>query len=350
MWLHLDVEAAIRRAMDLERARLAEQYIIDEAVQFVRRQTEEAPSSSSDMQIVLVDPTPEDEAAFSRSRSSSMPPEFESINEYLAHLRAKYKMKKKTFMARPRVVPPISISLPSDTPSSASTPSSNPTPGSAAIRGRFKKTARKRVPRTPLPPRAPVQSVSEDEPVPPQKEVEAGSSSNTQSVFEQAQETADAIPAEVEVKVEVDEMSQEEFEYFGTTNLTFSQAQMLDAMRSAARVKKGKKGDLSQDPEYPAWAFKVKKVHLPSGTVPIDFSPPSQQQQVVGMDEDADLRRAIEDSLETERQEKERAEREHLEDLARIREAEEAELKELWDRCEEGSEQMRRERERQHRS
>ena len=41
------------------------------------------------------------------------------------------------------------------------------------------------------------------------------------------QKAAEVIPAEVEVKVEVDEMTQEEFEYFGTDNLTFSQAQML---------------------------------------------------------------------------------------------------------------------------
>ena len=50
------------------------------------------------------------------------------------------------------------------------------------------------------------------------------------------------------------------------------------------------------------------------------------------MDEAADMRRAIQESLELERQEKERAEREYLEDLARIREAEEAELKELGTR------------------
>ena len=67
------------------------------------------------------------------------------------------------------------------------------------------------------------------------------------------------------------------------------------------------------------------------------------------MDFEVILRRAIQESLECKRQEKERAEREHLEDLTRIREAEKAELKEIWDRCEEGSEQIRRERNKHHR-
>ena len=143
------------------------------------------------------------------------------------------------------------------------------------------------------------------------------------------------MPPEVEIKVKVDEMTQEEFEYFGTTNLTFSQAQMLVAIRANSRAGKGKV-HMSQDP----WAFKVRNLHLPSETIRGDAS---RQEQSVGMNEAADMRRAIQEFLELERQEKERAEREHLEDLARIREAEEAELKELWDRCEEGSEQKREE-------
>ena len=133
--------------------------------------------------------------------------------------------------------------------------------------------------------------MSEDESVPHQeKEKQAGSSSQTPqtpSLFEQARKDVEAIPPEVEVKVEVDEMTQEEFEYFGTTNLTFSQAQMLDAMRANSRVGKGKV-DMSQDP----WAFKVRNLHPPSGTIPVDASS-SRLTQSVGMDEAADMRRAI---------------------------------------------------------
>ena len=102
--------------------------------------------------------------------------------------------------------------------------------------------------------------------MPHQEEVQTESSTReahetqTPSLFESAQKAAEAIPAEVEVKVEVDEMTQEEFEYFGTTNLTFSQAQMLDAMRANSRVGKGKV-DLSQDPEYSAWASLLMTHH-----------------------------------------------------------------------------------------
>ena len=113
-------------------------------------------------------------------------------------------------------------------------------------------------------------------------------------------------------------------------------------MRANSRAGKAKV-NLSQDPEYSPWAFKVKNLHLPSETIPVDASS-SRQEQSVGMDEAADISRAIQEPLELERLEKERAEREHLEDLAKIREAEEAELKELREKCEEGSEQIRRER------
>ena len=77
-------------------------------------------------------------------------------------------------------------------------------------------------------------------------------------------------------------MTQEEFEYFRTTNLTFSQTQMLDAMRANSRAEKGKV-DMSQDP----WAFKVRNLHPPG-----DASS-SRQEQPIGMDEAEDMRRAI---------------------------------------------------------
>ena len=150
-----------------------------------------------------------------RSQSSALPPEFASTDDYLAHFNKKYGLKSTT---HPRVVIATAVPNPS-APTAASSPS-DPSPGSTFIRGRIKRTARKRVPR---PPRASVQIVSEDESEPHQEEGQAGSSSQTQSLFEQAQKAAKAIPAEVEVKVEVEEMTPEEFEYFGTTNLTFTQ-------------------------------------------------------------------------------------------------------------------------------
>ena len=134
-------------------------------------------------------------------------------------------------------------------------------------------------------------------------------------------------------------MTQEEFDYFGTTNLTFEQARILDAMRSEARYGKGK-APLSSDSELPAWTFKTKK---PSDVFPTEL--PSSSREVTMV---ADIEPEIlEESVELERQRRKRIERELQEDLARIREAEEeAQSKELWDKCEEGSEQIRRERER----
>ena len=68
--------------------------------------------------------------------------------------------------------------------------------------------------------------------------------------------------------------------------------------------------------------------------------------QPIGMNEVADLKRAIEESLEFERIRKAKAEKEHQEILAQI---EEAELKQMWDRMDEEHEQNRRERNKRHR-
>ena len=68
--------------------------------------------------------------------------------------------------------------------------------------------------------------------------------------------------------------------------------------------------------------------------------------QSIDMNEAADLKRAIEESLEHERIRKEKDEREHQEILAQI---EEAELKQMWDRIDEEHEQNRRERNKRHR-
>ena len=63
------------------------------------------------------------------------------------------------------------------------------------------------------------------------------------------------------------------------------------------------------------------------------------------MNEAADLKRAIEESLELERIRKAKAEREHQEILAQIKEAE---LKEMWDKMDEEHELNRREKNKRH--
>ena len=63
------------------------------------------------------------------------------------------------------------------------------------------------------------------------------------------------------------------------------------------------------------------------------------------MNEAADLKRAIEESLELERIRKAKDEREHQEILTQIKVAE---LKEMWDKMDEEHEQNRRERTKRH--
>ena len=143
----MDFEAAIRRAMEFERARRAENIIRNEAVQFIRQQATAASSSQpADRQLMLADPAPEPEDVPLRTRSSALPLEFASTDEYLAHLSQKHGVK---FMTRSRVVTPVSKDPPSPAPSTAPTPASSPsdpTPGSTFMQGRIKRTARKRVP------------------------------------------------------------------------------------------------------------------------------------------------------------------------------------------------------------
>ena len=102
---------------------------------------------------------------------------------------------------------------------------------------------------------------------------------------------------------------------------------------------KGKgKADFFHDPNLPAWTVKVKNIHLPSGTVPMVDSASGQS---IDMNEAADLKRAIEESLEFERIRKAKAEREHQEILAQIKDSE---LNEMWAKMDEEHEQNRRER------
>ena len=144
----------------------------------------------------------------------------------------------------------------------------------------------------------------------------------------------------------MEDLTPEELDrYGGANNLTFHQVQLLDAEKADARdaqtrVKgkgKGKgKADLSHDPDFPAWNVKIKNIHLPFGTIPIRDSALGQS---FGINEAADLKRAIEESLELERVRKANEEKEHQEILAQIQEAE---LKEMWDRMDEEHELNRR--------
>ena len=132
------------------------------------------------------------------------------------------------------------------------------------------------------------------------------------------------IPPLVEVKLEVEDMTPEEFEHFGYTDrLTQEQFFVLDAERAKAQRKgKGKvkgKGKASSsqadDPNYPVWNVKVKVIHYPFGSIPISDSPYGE---FAGFTEVSDLKRAIDASIESERLRREKAEAELQEMIAQI--------------------------------
>ena len=112
-------------------------------------------------------------------------------------------------------------------------------------------------------------------------------------------------------------MTPEEFERYGWTDrITFDQLVCLDAERANAKhsQEKGKgkgkgkaKSSQPDDPSYPVWNVKVKTVHLPHGSIPIEDS---EFGNFAGLSEVSDLKKSIEESLEVERQRRAREERE----------------------------------------
>ena len=145
-------------------------------------------------------------------------------------------------------------------------------------------------------------------------------------------------------------MTPEEFERYGNTDrLTYEQLFVLDAERTQAKglqeKRKGKgkgkaKSSQPQDPDYPAWNVKVKVVHLPHATIPIGES---EDGRAFGLDELSDLKKAIAESLETERLRKANEERELQQILAQI---DQQQMNEMWAKMNEEHEENQRERER----
>ena len=180
-----------------------------------------------------------------------------------------------------------------------------------------------------------------------------GEASQTQLLSHIVQETSD-VPPEVVVKLEVEDMTPEEFERYGSTDrLTYEQLFVLDAERAHAKnlQEKGKgkgkeKGkamsSLPQDPDYPAWNVKVKAVHLPHRSIPIEDT---ELGRSFGLDEASDLKRAIEESLEEERIRMANEERELQQILAQINQQQ---MDEMWAKMNEEHEQNQRERNKRH--
>ena len=148
-------------------------------------------------------------------------------------------------------------------------------------------------------------------------------------------------PPLVEVKLEVEDMTADEFERYGWTDrITFGQLACLDVERANAkhphvkekgkRKGKGKSREV-EDSDYPVWNVKIKVIHYPNGeSIPI-----SDIGEFAGITEVEDLKRAIDESIESERLGREKAEAELQEMIAQIDQSEkDAQLAKLQEECE----------------
>ena len=153
-------------------------------------------------------------------------------------------------------------------------------------------------------------------------------------------------------------MTPEEFERYGYTDkFSFGQMACLDAERARAKptqpISKGKgkgkgKGkrkaqEVEEDPNFPVWNVKIRAVHYPNGEV----TPFSDATGFPGYKEVENLKRAFEESVESERLRRERDEEELQQIIAQIdRNVHEAELAKLQKENEER--QKERERTKKH--
>ena len=158
---------------------------------------------------------------------------------------------------------------------------------------------------------------------------------------EQEMPVVQAVPILKEVKLEIEDMTPEEFEKFGFTDkLSFGQMACLDADRASAMPtppiskSKGKskgKGkrkaqEVEEDPNFQVWNVKIRAAHYPDGVV-IPFDDATG---FPGYEEVENMKRAFEESIESERLRRERDEEELQQIIAQIdQNVHEAELAKL---------------------
>ena len=310
-----------------------ERLICDEAIRFMGQR--QSASRETNLKMVLAD-------------QPEVPPTAEPASAPVANLFEelcmKYGFKRPEPLVRV-IAKPIPPSAPVPVP-----------PPVSFSQSRVKKTlAKKKVTSSPsASPDNEEESIAAPEDIEIERVPLQGEASEPQSSTQEQAQTVDSeVPPEVVVKLEVEDMTPEEFERYGNTDrLTYEQLFVLDAERAHAKdlqEKKGKgkgkgkgkaKASLSQDPDYPAWNVKVKAVHLPHATIPIGDS---EHGRAFGLDELSDLKKAIAESLETERRRKANEEREFQAILARI---DQQQMNEMWAKANEEFEESQREKER----
>ena len=326
--------------MDHQRLGRAESLIRGEAIRFMQQQRSD--SQRSKLEMVLYNPpadaSPPEPEPEPESSSAEPPPSVPAQN-IIEEIMMKYGLKRQ---ANPPIV--IATPIPSE-------PTSAPPPSPII---KFSRSRKKSLVKKGAGTSEPTESEEEDtvdhtEEHELERSTQPGEASEPQS---STQAPPEEIPPLVEVKLEVEDMTPEEFERYGWTDrLTFEQFTCLDAERANAKHPQGKgkgkgkgkaKSSQAEDPNYPVWNVKVKTVHYPFGSIPISESPFGE---FAGLTKVNELKRAIEESLELERQRKARDEKELQDILAQI---DQQTKEEKWVEMQEEHKQKQLERNKRH--
>ena len=220
LWVDEDIAAALRRAMESQRLGGAENLIRGEAIRFMQQQRVTEQGSQLEMAVV----EPSENPSQPESSSSESPPT-QSRENILEEIMMRWGLKKT-------IHPPIVISkpLPASSASSeqSSVPPSSSEPTVQFSDSRKKAVARKRAKHI----IASTESESEEEETPSGQPMQESSSARV----EHETPVVQAAPILREVKLEIEDMTPEEFEKYGFTDrLSFDQMACLDVDRAAAK-------------------------------------------------------------------------------------------------------------------
>ena len=304
--------------MESQRLGGAESLIRGEAIRFMQQQ--KSAEQGPQLEMVVFEPN---EQPSQPESSSSEPSPTKSSKNIVEEIMMKWGLKRPN---HPPIViaKPIPASsgqeseIPSSEQSSAPPPSSDTTV--TFSESRKKTVARKRAKKV----IASTESESEEEILSGQPVQESSSARVEQEI-----PVVQAVPILKEIKLEIEDMTPEEFERYGFTDkISFGQLACLDADRAKAKptqsVAKGKgkgkgkgkrKGqEVEDDPNFPVWNVKIRAVHYPNGEV----TPFDDATGFPGFEEVENMKKAFEESIESERLRREREEEELQRIIAQI--------------------------------
>ena len=234
LWIDEDITAALRRAMESQRLGGAESLIRGEAIRFMQQQKSAEQGPQWDM--VVFEPN---EQSSQPESPSSEPPPTKPSNNIIEEIMMKYGLERT-------IHPPIVIAKPipassgqaSEFPTSEQS-SAPPPPSEPAVtfsESRKKAVAGKHAKKF----IASTESAESEEETPSDQPEQGTSTAQDEQGTSSAQDEQEipvvqAIPILKEVKLEIEDMTPEEFEKFGFTDkLSFGQMACLDADRASA--------------------------------------------------------------------------------------------------------------------